>query len=151
MDAFFKSWPDAKTKAIKAFTKAEYIEWRNRFANEYSPTSFNHTLGSLRAIFEIGVEAGGRRDNPAKVNAMKRPSETSTRLRLPEPDQFEEFVKEMENGGGGFSKPCAELVRFLAFGGFRKTEAGFITWADCDFKRRKIIVRGDPVTYRNAF
>jgi integrase len=38
------------------------------------------------------------------------------------------------------------LVRFLAFGGFRITEAKFITWADCDFAKRTITVRGEPQT-----
>ncbi|MGO8699095.1 MAG: tyrosine-type recombinase/integrase [Limisphaerales bacterium] len=146
LDAFFKSWPDAKAKAIKDFTKAECIEWRNRFAKDYSPTSFNHTLGIVRAIFEIGIEAGARRDNPAKTKEMKRLSETSKRLRLPEPEQFEEFVREIESSGSGHSKPCAELVQFLAFGGFRITEAKYITWADCDFVRGKITVRGEPET-----
>ena len=146
LDAFFKSWPDVKPKAIKDITKAECIEWRNRFAQEYSPTSFNHTLGIVRSIFEIGIEAGARRDNPAKAKEMKRLSETSKRLRLPEPEQFEKFVKEIESSGSGFSKPCAELVQFLAFGGFRITEAKHITWADCDFTRGKIIVNGAPET-----
>jgi hypothetical protein len=31
-------------------------------------------------------------------------------------------------------------------GDFAKTEAAFVTWDDCDFKRGKVIVRGDPVT-----
>ena len=43
-------------------------------------------------------------------------------------------------GGRGHSKPCAELVQFLAFGGFRITEAKYTTWADCDF------ARGEPET-----
>ena len=34
----------------------------------------------------------------------------------------------------------------MAYGGFRKTEAAFITWADCDFGRGKITVRGEPET-----
>ncbi len=146
LDAFFKSWPNVKAKAIKDFTKVDCIEWRNRFATEYSPTSFNHTLGIVRSIFEIGVEAGARRDNPAKAKEMKRLSETSKRLRLPEPEQFEKFVKEIETSGSGFSRPCAEFVRFLAFGGFRISEAKYITWADCDFGRGKIIVNGEPET-----
>jgi integrase len=146
LDAFFKCWPDAKAKAIKDFIKAECIEWRNRFAKDYSPTSFNHTLGIVRSIFEIGIEAGARRDNPAKTKEMKRLSETSKRLRLPEPEQFEKFVQEIQNSGSGHSKPCAELVQFLAFGGFRITEASYITWADCDFARGKITVRGEPET-----
>ena len=144
--AFFKSWPDVKTKPIKDITKAECLEWRSRFAAEFSPSTFNHTLGILRAIFEIGIEAGARRDNPAKAKEMKRLRETSKRLRLPEPKQFEKFVKEIESSGSGFSKPCAELVQFLAFGGFRISEAKHITWADCDFKRGKIILSGDPET-----
>jgi integrase len=144
--AFFKSWPNVKPKAIKDFTKTDCIEWRNRFATEYSPTSFNHTLGIVRSIFEIGVEAGARRDNPAKAKEMKRLSETSKRLRLPEPEQFEKFVKEIETSGSGFSRPCAEFVQFLAFGGFRISEAKYITWADCDFSRGKIIVNGEPET-----
>jgi len=146
LDAFFKSWPGVKATAIKDITKAECIEWRNRFAQDYSPTSFNHTLGIVRSIFEIGIETGARRDNPAKAKEMKRLSETSKRLRLPEPEQFEQFVKEIENSGSGFSKSCAELVQFLAFGGFRITEAKHITWADCDFARGKIIVNGAPET-----
>lgn len=146
LDAFIKSWPNVKAKAIKDFTKAECIEWRNRFATEYSPTSFNHTLGIVRSIFEIGIEAGARRDNPAQAKEMKRLSETSKRLRLPEPEQFEKFVKEIESSGSGFSKPCGELVQFLAFGGFRITEAKHVTWGDCDFVRGKIIINGEPET-----
>ncbi len=146
LDAFFKSWPDVKAKAIKDITKTECIDWRNRFAAEYSATSFNHTLGIVRAIFEIGIEAGARRNNPAKAKEMKRLSESPKRLRLPEPEQFEKFVKEIETSGSGFSKACAEFIQFLAFGGFRLSEANHITWADCDFGRGKIIVKGEPET-----
>lgn len=146
LDAFFKSWPDVKPNLIKEITKTECVEWRNRFAAKYRASSFNHTLGILRSIFEIGIEAGARRDNPAKAKEMKRLPETSKRLRLPEPEQFEKFVKEIENGGGGFSKSCAELVQFLAYGGFRITEAKHITWADCDFARGKITANGEPET-----
>jgi integrase len=142
LDAFFKSWPEIKPKLIKDITKAECIGWRNRFAAEYSATSFNHTLGIVRQIVEIGIEAGARRDNPFKAKEVKRLSEVPKPLRLPEAEQFEKFVKEIAGGGGGQSKPCAELVQFLAFGGFRITEAKYITWADCDFTRGKVIVRG---------
>jgi integrase len=146
LDALWKSWSAVKGKLIKDITKAECVEWRNGFASKYSPTAFNHTLGILRAIFEIGIEAGARRDNPAKTKEMKRLRETSKRLRLPEHDQFGKFVKEIESGGSGHSKPCAELVQFLAFGGFRITEAKHVTWADCDFKRGIITVYGEPKT-----
>lgn len=146
LDALWKSWPKVKTKLVKDITKVECVEWRSGFAAKYSSTAFNHTLGILRAIFEIGIEAGARRDNPAKTKEMKRLRETPNRLRLPEHDQFGKFLKEIESSGSGHSKPCAELVRFLAFGGFRITEAKHITWADCDFKRGIITVYGEPET-----
>ena len=38
------------------------------------------------------------------------------------------------------------MVRFLAFGGFRVSEARNITWNDCDFKKDEIVVRGDAET-----
>jgi hypothetical protein len=56
-----------------------------------------------------------RSDNPVKAKEMKRLFESAKPLRLPEPEQFEKFVKEIETAGSGFSKPCAELVQFLAF------------------------------------
>ena len=31
----------------------------------------------------------------------------------------------------------------LAFGGFRKAEAKHVTWADCNFEKKEITVRGD--------
>jgi integrase len=72
------------------------------------------------------------------------PEDFRKALKLPE--QFQKFVQEVENSGSGFSIPCANLIRFLAFGGFRITEARHVTWADCDFKRSIIAVRGEPDT-----
>ena len=60
---------------------------------------------------------------------------------LPIPEQFERFVAEVEKGASRFSRSCADLVRFLAFGGFRKGEAANITWADVDREKGEIVVR----------
>ncbi len=38
------------------------------------------------------------------------------------------------------------MVRFLAYGGFRVSEARNITWGDCDFDKGEIVVRGDVET-----
>jgi integrase len=40
----------------------------------------------------------------------------------------------------------ADLIRFLAYGGFRKSEAANITWADIDLAKVAILVRGDAQT-----
>ncbi len=142
--ALLKSWPGLAKKEIRSVTKTDCLNWAAKFGSGASATAFNHTIGIFRALLEIGIEMGSRYDNPAKF--IKRASERPKVLALPEPAQFERFVKEIENGGGGFSRSCANLVRFLAFGGFRKSEAANITWADCDFEKGELIVRGDPET-----
>jgi integrase len=142
--ALLKWWPELKQTTVRGVTKTDCLNWAARFSKNSSPTAFNHTIGILRRILEVGVEAGVRYDNPARF--IKRRSEKSKKPELPEIDQFDAFVAEIENGGSRDSRNCAALVRFLAYGGFRKTEASNITWADCDFVRGKIIVRGDPET-----
>ena len=139
-----RGWPGIDKKEIRSITKTECLNWAARFGVKASPTAFNHTIGILRTLLEIGVEVGARYDNPAKF--IKRASERPKMLTLPEPEQFEKFVAEIENGGGGFSESCADLVRFLAYGGFRKSEAAMIAWSDCDFDKGEIVVRGDPET-----
>jgi integrase len=65
-------------------------------------------------------------------------------LHLPDNAEFIRIRGRLKMPAGRFSKDCADLVRFLAYGGFRLGEAKNITWGDCDFKREEIIVRGDP-------
>jgi integrase len=142
--ALLKSWPGLAETELRRLTKPDCLGWAARIGGAVSPTAYNHTISILRGIIELGVECGARYDNPARF--IKRVSERPKKLQLPDFDQFQVFVAEMESSGSGFSEPCAELVRFLAFGGFRKLEASFITWADCDFTKGKIIVRGDPET-----
>lgn len=142
--ALLKSWPGLAELELRRITKPDCLSWAARSGVEMSPTTYNHTISILRGIIEVGVECGARYDNPARF--IKRVSERPKKLRLPDFDEFLAFVGEVESSGSGFSEPCAELVRFLAFGGFRKMEASFITWADCDFTKGKIVVRGDPGT-----
>jgi integrase len=142
--ALVKSWPGLDKKEIRSLTKTDCLNWAAKLGGKISATAFNHTIGILRVLLEIGIEMGGRYDNPARF--IKRASERSKVLILPEPEQFERFVEEIGNGGGGFSGACADLVRFLAFGGFRKSEAANITWGDCDFEKKEIVVRGDSET-----
>lgn len=151
--ALLKSWPELSKTEIRNVTKSDCLNWAARFSQkpsadnttkQRSATAFNHTLGILKRILEIGVEAGVRYDNPARF--VKRLSERSKKPFLPEMAQFNAFVEEIENSGSRHSKPCADLVRFMAYGGFRKTEAANITWGDCDFSRSKITVKGDPQT-----
>lgn len=125
-------------------SEADCKEWSLRFGNDYSPSRYNSAIGILRGIFQIGIEAGALYRNPAIC--LKRARVRLKTLALPSHEQFGAFVKELEGGGGRDSKNCADLVRFLAYGGFRISEAANITWADCDFEKGEIRVRGDAET-----
>ena len=144
INALLRSWPGIKEKDVRNISRHECVQWTQRFAEISSPTAFNNTIGTLRMIFDLCVEAGARYDNPARGLRRKRivlrPPE------LPSQENFLKLVSEIENSGRSSCYQAADLVRFLAFGGFRKGEARNITWADCDFHRGKITVRGDANT-----
>ena len=138
VESLLKSWPGFENLEVRHVTEKQCREWADKARTEMAATVFNHVLGILRNIFEFGIQAGARYNNPS--SSFMRESETGKHLVLPDNDVFQKFVSEIERGGGGFSKHCANLVRFLAFGGFRKTEAAHITWADCNFAKGMITV-----------
>lgn len=137
-----RSWPDWDRADAGRIQLAELQRWSASFTAGASV--FNHAVGLLRKLFAIVVEAGGRYDNPAR--GLKRAAIKPTRLTLPSSAQFDAFVRAIESSGSGWSRPCAELMRFLAFGGFRKSEAANVRWAHVDFGAGRIHVVGNPVT-----
>ncbi len=142
--ALLKSWPVLEQKDVRTITKSDCLDWAAKFARETCATAFNNTVSVLRRALDIAVELGVRYDNPA--TAIKRVSVRPKRLTLPGFNQFTQFVQAIESAGGRDSRNCADLVRFLAFGGFRLGEAGNVTWADCNFTKGEITVRGDAAT-----
>ncbi len=140
--ALMKSWQALEKMDVARITKSECLNWAATFGKDYSPSVFNNTVKILRDVIEIGIESGARYDNPA--SQIKRASLRQKKLQLPEFSKFNEFVSAIEKSGGRFSRHCADLVRFLAYGGFRISEAAQIQWQDCDFNGMKITIFGDP-------
>src|SRR5438132_11924349 len=140
VDSLLRTWPRLKTNNVRDLSKQDCLDWAARY--EGSATAFNNTALVLRAVVDIAVESGVIYENAAKY--VTRRAVKPKELHLPDNAKFIEFAQTIENGGGRFSRDCADLVRFLAYGGFRLGEARNITWADCDFVREEIIVRGDP-------
>jgi integrase len=139
IDALIASWPELESMPIGKLSKDACLQWAEKFSADYSPTVYNNTVGTLRMIIDVAIEKGARANNPAKFIGKRRIVQRE--LVLPSPEQFEAFVETVDTAGGGFSHPCANLIRFLAYGGFRKTEAANITFADCDFANGLIRVR----------
>ena len=142
--ALLKSWPGLEQTEVRKITKQECLAWAADYSTKASAQCVNTCVATLRMVIEVGVEAGARYDNPARF--IKKLRVRQKELQLPNHVQFHKMVASIERVNKRFSRHCADLVRFLAFGGFRKSEAANITWADCDFKKKEIIVRGDPET-----
>jgi integrase len=144
IDALLKSWPGLSDIDVRKISERDCRRWAASFNQDYSPSVYNNTVGTLRQILDLAVENGARYGNPA--TGIKKAKIRLKSLTLPEHAQFLKFVEAIETAGAWCSKDCADLVRFLAFGGFRKGEAANITWGDCDFEKSEVFVRGDPVT-----
>jgi integrase len=142
--ALLKSWPALEKTDTRKISKGDCLTWAADYGQKAAPSNFNNTVGTLRLVLDIAVEAGARYDNPARF--IKRLRVLPKKLQLPTENQFLALVAEIGSAGAWCSRDCANLVRFLAFGGFRKGEAETITWADCDFEKGEIVVRGDPET-----
>ena len=140
IDSLLRTWPSLKNTNVRDISKQNCLDWAAKYKG--SATAFNNTALVLRTVLDIAVESGIIYENTARhiTRRAVRPKE----LHLPDNAEFVQFVQTIENAGGRFSKDCADLVRFLAYGGFRLGEAKNIAWNDCDFKRNEIIVRGDP-------
>lgn len=142
--ALLKTWPSLEKTDVRKITTQDCKAWALKVANEYSPVRQNGMIGILRNIFNMATEAGAAYQNPALQ--IRKAKLLTKKLSLPSARQFSRFVQVMSEAGGRDSRNCANLVQFLAFGGFRKTEATHVIWADCDFTRGTILVRGDPIT-----
>jgi integrase len=142
--ALLKSWPGLEQIEVRKISKQDCLSWAAQYSTTASPQCVNTCVATLRMVIDLAIEAGARYDNPAKF--IKKLRVRQKELQLPSHDDFSKIVESIERVNRRFSKPCANLVRFLAFGGFRKSEAAIVTWADCDFEKKEIIVRGDPET-----
>ncbi len=142
--ALLKSWPGLSAMDVRKVSAHDCQTWAGRYAKQASPSSFNNTIGLLRRMFDLATERGLRYGNPAAD--LKRVRVKAKELTLPSQDQFGALVAEIRRVPFGPGLASADLVEFLAYGGLRKGEAAQVTWADCDFKRNEIVVRGDTET-----
>ena len=142
--ALLKSWPGLLALEVRKVNAQDCQQWSGKYAKQASPSNFNNTIGLLRRMFALAIERGLRYGNPAAD--LKRVRVKAKELTLPSQDQFAALVAEIRRVPFGPGLASADLVEFLAYAGLRKGEAAQVTWADCDFKRGEILVRGDVET-----
>jgi integrase len=136
--ALLKSWPELEHMDVRKISKGNCLDWAAKYANGVHGTNFNNTVGSLKMVLDIAADAGAIYDNPARF--IKRARVIVQEPTLPTQEQFEKLLTLVKHNS------CADLIRFLAYGGFRLREAANIQWRDIDSERGQIIVRGDEKT-----
>lgn len=125
-----KTWSGLDDLKLTRIGEGDCNEWAKRFRDAgYDAHYFNQTLSTLRHILDRGEL------NPNPARKVKRLGVKLRELKLPEPDQFQRLLENMDEGGGGTSRHCADLVRFLAFSGCRLSEAKAVTWNDVDLNK----------------
>lgn len=142
--ALLKSWPDLADRELRRLTRTDCMDWARKFRKVASSTRYNNTIGGLRHVFEVGIEAGIIYANPAAQ--LKRVKVRPKQLILPSRAEFFQLVESVERAGAWCSRDCADFLRGLAFTGCRKGEAAEIRWRDLDFDAGEIVVRGDAET-----
>jgi integrase len=144
IDFINRSWPVLFGTDVRRVSERDCQEWLVRFQKHYAPSVVNNAVGTLRAVFAEAVDSGARFGDPAAN--LTRMRVRAKRLELPSRAEFLRFVEEIRTAGARQSKDCANLVKFLAYSGVRIGEAKFVSWADANFERRQLHIRGDPET-----
>jgi integrase len=142
--ALLKSWPGLSETEVRKVTRADCKKWASAYRKKISPTNYNNTIGVLRHVLEIAIEAGVIYNNPAAV--LERTSVRGKQIALPSVEKFNALVAEMNNGQSRYSRSCADFALGLAVTGMRKGEANALEWRDVDFAAGEIVVRGDAET-----
>jgi integrase len=144
IDFIGRSWPSLLDTDVRKVSERDCENWLSRYQQQYAPSVINNSIGTLRAVFDEAITTGARFNNPAA--GLSRVKVRQKRLELPSREEFVRFVEEIRTAGARQSKDCANLVRFLAYSGLRIGEAKYVTWANANFVRRQLHVRGDPET-----
>ena len=159
VQAILKTWPGFEHLTPRHVSRQAVIEWRNRVSrdgtghlppgakgatprnNGSSASLINKCIDALCRLLDIAVEQGQLGGNPLRLRGIKLKS-TPRKPNLPESAKLTEIFNEIESGGGRLSRDAADFCRFLAYTGCRLSEARGVTWADVDFNRGFLRVRG---------
>ncbi len=166
VDAIIKTWPGFASLPPNRINRQAVIEWRNRISREgtgfvspgakaispknngTSASLVNKCIDALRRILDVAVERGQLGGNPLYPRGIKLKN-VPRKPNLPEAAKLSEIFSEIEHHGGRASHATADFCRFLAFTGCRLSEAKAVTWADVDFKRGILHVRGSKTEAAN--
>ena len=75
IDAILRFRPEWIERLIRDIRETDCLRWAAAYSGKVHGTRFNNTVGTLRAIFEVGLENGLLADNPARSQGARRREE----------------------------------------------------------------------------
>ena len=97
IDAILRLRPEWNERLIRDIRETDCLRWAAAYSGKVHGTRFNNTVGTLRAIFELGLQNGLLADNPARSIGRVRVSGKSPRL--PSAEQFAEILGNIGSSG----------------------------------------------------
>lgn len=131
--------------AVDGFGPGEAAAWWAVVAGKYHATYANNTLGWLKHVLEVQVEAGHRMVNPAAK--LKRMKIIREHRELPSPEDFAKVVADIRVRGKVHGMESADWIEFAAYTGMRPAEVEGVEWKDVG--EDTITVRGGPEGTKN--
>jgi len=153
---FRRTWPDLWGRELRRIKPEDCRRWLNDFRNGGaaftpnraktvrrgdSPTTINAAIRFLRAVFNIGLEAGVIYANPA--DSIDTVAPRRKLLQLPNREQFARLVEDIRARPSRWGQTPGDLVEGLAYTGARVGEARRMIWAHIDEERGMVTIPGE--------
>ncbi|MDF1815633.1 MAG: site-specific integrase [Verrucomicrobiales bacterium] len=138
-----RSWKGFEEMELNEIKLTQCEEWAGIQSRKWSANYYNNSMGMLRRIFDIGIEAGLMSRNPAAGLKRAKYKHKDLLTRLPSRSQFQEFVEVIANSHSRWRRASADLVEFLAYSGARIGEAREVCWKHIDWGRNELVIVGD--------
>lgn len=142
--SLFRTWQqvtgdDLGAQEVRKITVNQVRNWADAQRKDLSATRFNNTLGTLRRLFAIAIQAGElHRDPSAEIaRSYKEPKTTYTPTR----EEFLKLIKSIRESHSRLADDVADYVEFLAYTGARREEGACVLWSDIDLERERVTFR----------
>lgn len=137
--------PYFKGISVRNITKGHCEAWLTGRGATIAAQTFAHELDALKGILGYALERGLILSNPAQ--GIKRKRIVQARIQIPTRAEFQKLLVAMRHSDGrpdsqAKARPGADLIELMAYSGMRVGEATALTWADVDFEKSLLTVRG---------
>jgi integrase len=116
--------------------KSDVLGWLAKFS--FGPVSYNLHLGTIRAVFRLGVDDRLLATSP--VDGVREKRRSRPIRSTPTLAQFAAIVESIRNQQlSDTASESADYVEFLGLAGLGQAEASSLRWQDVNFERGQVV------------